>query len=200
MLRLAAVDGFDILVLVSGDADLAPAVENVRSLGKKVYVATWGRDSLAPRLRQACFDHIDLRAGLDHFRAEAALVGGAAPSATCTAPVRQVVGVERDGSYAPIPGAEPASIALDTIEAQATDPEAGERAFLAALENAESKFAGGYVGLHFFLANWRFVGLDPDKDVRQRLLDRLMANSVVETFDSPDGKIGVRRIQTSPAS
>ena len=42
MLRLAAVDGFDVLVLVSGDADLAPAVENVRSLGKKVFVATWG--------------------------------------------------------------------------------------------------------------------------------------------------------------
>ena len=200
MLRLAAVDGFDILVLVSGDADLAPAVENVRSLGKKVYVATWGRDSLAPRLRQACFDHIDLRAGLDDFRAETVLVGSGAPSAPGAASVRNVAGVEPDVSFAPTPGSGPASIALAAIEAQEVDPEVAERSFLAALENAESKFAGGYVGLHFFLTNWRFIGLDPDKDVRQRLLDRLVGKNAVETFNSPDGKIGVRRIRTGATS
>lgn len=70
MLRLAAVDGFDILVLVSGDADYAPAVEGVRTLGKKVYVATWGGRGLAPRLRRSAFDHIDLTKGLDSFTAQ----------------------------------------------------------------------------------------------------------------------------------
>lgn len=61
MLRLAAVGAFDILVLLSGDADHSPAVEGVRMLGKQAYVATWGKEGLSSRLRKAAFDHIDLR-------------------------------------------------------------------------------------------------------------------------------------------
>ncbi len=76
MLRLAAVNAFDIAVVVSGDADLAPAVEGVRGLGKQVYVATWGGSGLASRLRRAAFDHIDLLDGLDDFA-----TGGPAPFA-----------------------------------------------------------------------------------------------------------------------
>lgn len=203
MLRLAAVDGFDILVLVSGDGDLAPAVENVRALGKKVYVATWGRDSLAPRLRQACFDHIDLRAGLDDFRAEAAVAGTSAPQALPSTPAvaaMQADWSERDRLSDTTSGTTLATVAQMPNESQEPDAEAGERSFLAALENAESKFAGGYVGLHFFLTNWRFVGLDPDQDARQRLLDRLAAKKVIETFNAPDGKMAIRRIQAGPAS
>lgn len=70
ILRMAAVDAFDVLVLVSGDADLAPAVEGVRSLGKIAFVATWAGYGLAPRIRNACFDHIDLTKGLSEFREE----------------------------------------------------------------------------------------------------------------------------------
>ena len=60
MLRMAAVDAFDALVLVSGDADHAPAVEGVRALGRQAYVATWGGIGLSRRIRRAAFDHIDL--------------------------------------------------------------------------------------------------------------------------------------------
>ena len=60
MLRLAAVGAFDILVLMSGDADHAPAVEGVRALGRQAYVATWGGIGLSRRIRRAAFDHIDL--------------------------------------------------------------------------------------------------------------------------------------------
>ena len=67
MLQMAAVGAFDALVLVSGDADHAPAVEGVRSLGKIVFVSTWGGHGLAPRIRRASFDHIDLVLGLPHF-------------------------------------------------------------------------------------------------------------------------------------
>ena len=42
MLRFAAVDAFDVLVLMSGDADYAPAIEGVRAIGKQAFVATWG--------------------------------------------------------------------------------------------------------------------------------------------------------------
>jgi hypothetical protein len=67
MLQMAAVGAFDALVLVSGDADHAPAVEGVRSLGKIVFVSTWGGHGLAPRIRRASFDHIDLVLGLPAF-------------------------------------------------------------------------------------------------------------------------------------
>ncbi len=67
MLQLAAVDAFDILVLLSGDADFAPAVEAMRRLGKIVYVATWGRHGLSTRLRSSAFGHLDLQEGLEVF-------------------------------------------------------------------------------------------------------------------------------------
>ncbi|MDX9722101.1 MAG: NYN domain-containing protein [Myxococcota bacterium] len=67
MLRLAAVNAYEILVLVSGDADHAPAVEGARQLGKIAHIATWGGSGLAPRLRRVAFDHIDLLDGLSSF-------------------------------------------------------------------------------------------------------------------------------------
>jgi len=67
MLRLAAVDAFDAVILASGDSDHAPAVEGVRALGKQVYVATWGKEGLSQRTRKAAFDHIDLKQGLANF-------------------------------------------------------------------------------------------------------------------------------------
>jgi uncharacterized LabA/DUF88 family protein len=67
MLRLAAVDAFDVLILLSGDSDHAPAIEGVRLLGKMAYVSTWGGSGLAARLRRAAFDHIDLKDGLGAF-------------------------------------------------------------------------------------------------------------------------------------
>lgn len=74
MLRLAAVGAFDVLVLVSGDSDHAPAIEGVRAIGRQAYVSTWGRAGLSARLRKAAFDHIDLMEGLSQFEdAEGAL-------------------------------------------------------------------------------------------------------------------------------
>lgn len=68
MLRLAAVDAFDVMILMSGDADHAPAVEGVRALGKQAYVATWGGKGLASRLRRVAFDHIDLMNSISETR------------------------------------------------------------------------------------------------------------------------------------
>lgn len=67
MLRLAAVNAFDILILLSGDADHSPAIEGVRSLGKMAYVSTWGGNGLSAKLRSAAFDHIDLMHGVEAF-------------------------------------------------------------------------------------------------------------------------------------
>jgi uncharacterized LabA/DUF88 family protein len=43
MLLGAARDTYDVAILVSGDADFAGAVEAVKELGKKVYVAHFRR-------------------------------------------------------------------------------------------------------------------------------------------------------------
>ena len=67
MLRMAAVNAFDALILISGDADYTPALEGVQAIGKQSYVATWGGAGLSGRIRKAAFDHIDLLTGLDIF-------------------------------------------------------------------------------------------------------------------------------------
>lgn len=67
MLRMAAVDAFDILILVSGDADYTPALEGVQAIGKQTYVATWSGAGLSSRIRKAAYAHIDLFNGLDSF-------------------------------------------------------------------------------------------------------------------------------------
>jgi len=67
MLRLAAVNAFDALVLLSGDLDFAPAIDGVHSLGKRAYVATWGKTGLSRDLRRIAFDHIDLLDGQSEF-------------------------------------------------------------------------------------------------------------------------------------
>lgn len=84
MLQMAAVGAFDALVLVSGDADHAPAVEGVRSLGKIVFVSTWGGHGLAPRIRRASFDHIDLVQGLPAFEYTADELAALRPAAPLT--------------------------------------------------------------------------------------------------------------------
>lgn len=105
MLRLAAVGAFDVLVLVSGDSDHAPAIEGVRAIGRQAYVSTWGRAGLSARLRKAAFDHIDLMEGLSYFEdAE-----GAAPP------------VPPEPKYATedLPPATPASVAASPISSLA---------------------------------------------------------------------------------
>lgn len=199
ILRLAAVDGFDILVLVSGDADLAPAVENVRSLGKKVYVATWGRTSLAARLRQAAFDHLDLLEGLDKFRSAGLsrlIVTTAALAETEERPPASSTPV-REAEIQAV-GERPTPFEAPTFSE--TSPEdASDAAFLFELSRAERKLGQGYVGVSFFLNRWRSDVLDPTVAVRQRILDRLVDRSVAELYDAPDGSKAIRRARSDAA-
>lgn len=170
MLRLAAVGAFDILVLMSGDADHSPAVEGVRMLGKQAYVATWSGSGLSSRLRKAAFDHIDLADGLAEFR----LAREGAPAA--------------DSSVCP---ADVAGIA-PTI----SDEEAGTGAdvtFLAELGFAETKFVGGYVGVNYFVTRWVSTTLDVSAVVRRRILNRLVDTGKIELYDAPNGEKAMRR-------
>jgi len=67
----AALNHYDICVLISGDADHAPAAEAAMALGKKVYVASWGGTGVSFRMRRAAFDRIDLIKGLQVFERSA---------------------------------------------------------------------------------------------------------------------------------
>lgn len=194
MLRLAAVDGFDILILASGDADLAPAVENVRALGKKVYIATWGREQLAPRLRQVAFDHIDLGEGLAAFRyqpavitdtvAAAAVVAAAATPEAQPTMIAAVMGITNAASL---------DVELRDDRPRVDIEQEAEDVFLAELSNAERQFSGGYVGASYFLQKWRSPRLDADPSTRQRLLNRLVDSGRVEVYDAADGSKAIRR-------
>ncbi len=168
MLRLAAVDAFDAIVLISGDADLTPAVEGVQSLGKQVYVASWGGTGLSKRIRKAAFDHIDLINGLKN--------------ATLPAAESQ--------------STRSASLVLEKPERKTdnpstTTPETGESVLLKELARAQVHFGNGFVGLHYFVNRWESQTLSSDIQIRSRILETLIKTGKVEKYNI-SGKIAIR--------
>jgi len=177
MLRLAAVDAFDAAILVSGDSDHTPAVEGVRAIGKQVFVATWGKEGLSPRVRKAAFDHIDLTDGLPYFVST--------PKAVVpTAPAKPTVAVA-------LPAAAPKG-KIGPVVSTGTGADDTEAIFLEELARAESRFKDGYVGANYFLKRWKSPTLELDFQARNRILQKLLEKGKVETFDAPDGKKGLR--------
>jgi len=76
-------------------------------------------------------------------------------------------------------------------------PEELERAqgiFLSELATAEEKFNGGYVGLGYFVTKWRSSLLDPNPDVRRRLVDELAGIGKLEIYEAPDGAQAIRSL------
>jgi uncharacterized LabA/DUF88 family protein len=166
MLKLAAVNAFDTLVLMSGDADFAPAIEGVRALGKQAYIASWGGTGVSKRIRSASFDHIDMLEGLAFF--------------------------EREISPDEDPYVPSSELDQNPIEVTPVTGDQAMDAFLAELEQAQNKFSGGYVGLGYFLTRWRSAHLDSTPDIRRRVLDKLLAQGFVETYNAPDGALAIR--------
>ena len=164
MLKMAASDSFDIMVLLSGDADYVPAIEGVRSLGKQAYIASWGGTGVSKRIRSVTFAHIDMLQGLEEF--------------------------EREGSEDDIlPFIDEVEQPLEIASVTGDEP---MDAFLAELEQAEDKFNGGYVGLGYFLTRWRSVYLDSTPETRRMVLDKLLTEGYVETYNAPDGALAIR--------
>lgn len=183
MLRLGALNGFDIAVLVSGDADLVPAVEGVRALGKKVLVATWAHSGLSGRLRAAAFDHIDLATGIGEFGRSGF---GHAPYGLSGAPTLSL--------GAPNSPRLDRSI-LDSVASVAplsNDPAVYDAACIEEIRRAQSAMPGGYVGAHFFVTRWRSEKLPEIPDFRRRTLDRVVASGKVEIYLTNDGIQAIR--------
>lgn len=186
MLRLAAVDAFDVMVLASGDADHAPAIEGVRSLGKQVFVATWSSKGLSARSRRAAFDHIDFVNGVETFAA--ALKG---PEHT-EPPLQDQSGA----TITSAPADEAGEPRYPEGDAHGHEHEDGiresEEEFLRELRRATEKFAGRYIGANYFVTGWEAQSLTNSPDVRRRILDRLVAAGRVEVYLTGDGKKALR--------
>jgi uncharacterized LabA/DUF88 family protein len=60
VLRHAFRDHYDVALLVAGDGDYVPVVEEVKSLGKVVYVSFFEKEGLNPELRRAADFFFDI--------------------------------------------------------------------------------------------------------------------------------------------
>ncbi len=69
-LRLAAVNGYDAAVFIGVGVEHLAAIEAVQSLGKPVYVASWGASGTVHRVLKSAFKYIDLMDGLTSFERE----------------------------------------------------------------------------------------------------------------------------------
>lgn len=186
MLRLAAVDAFDVLILMSGDADHTPAIEGVRAIGKQAFVATWGRTGLSSRIRRAAFDHIDLLEGLGEFS--------------------QPTGEHYDqNNYLPADGDEPGTeeddySAYDEDQDSYNNQEGSpEDMFIMELKKAQSTFHTGYVGMNYFLKRWQSDHLVGDADERRHIMDQLITQNRVEVYNADDGNKAIHTLESDEA-
>lgn len=166
MVQMAAQNAFDTMVLLSGDADYAPAIKAVRQLGKQVFIASWGGTGVSKRIRSSVFAHIDMMEGLPIFERE--------------------LGPEEE-SHLPYVSDHEASLEISTVTGDVSMD-----SFLAELQQAQNKFSGGYVGLGYFLTRWRSAHLDTTPDNRRIVLDKLLAKGFVETYNAIDGALAIR--------
>lgn len=67
LVMLAVRDAYDIAVVFSGDADIAPGIQAVHSMGKKAWIATFGEAGLSKTLTRAAWGAVDLTQHLDRF-------------------------------------------------------------------------------------------------------------------------------------
>lgn len=67
MIHFAAVNAYDVAILLSGDQDFAPAVDAINALGKRVYLAAWSGHGVSKELRVRCYGQIRLEEGESEF-------------------------------------------------------------------------------------------------------------------------------------
>lgn len=194
MLRLAAVGAFDILVLMSGDADHAPAVEGVRALGRQVYVATWGGVGLSRRIRKVAFDHIDLVDALQECSRPEAMT----TDLLIDEPIINPLGISLEQPFPDFSTTNATSSFLEESALDTTDltsllnEHTPTDALIDEIRRAEAKFPTGYVGVNFFVNRWQANNLNPDPEVRRRLIDQVVREDRIELYTTDEGTKAIR--------
>ena len=67
MLSHASNDNYDVAVMIAGDGDYVPLVDEVKRLGKLVHVVFFGSNGLSTKLRRAGDTFLDLEFQFEHF-------------------------------------------------------------------------------------------------------------------------------------
>ena len=67
------------------------------------------------------------------------------------------------------------------------------------VKRAEAKFPSGYVGVNFFVTRWHASHLDPDPDLRRRLIDQLVQQERLDLYITPEGTKAIR-VKREPSS
>jgi hypothetical protein len=90
------------------------------------------------------------------------------------------------------PASSPSLVAAEDGTIPAQSEEAAAEILMDEVRRAESKFPAGYVGVNFFVTRWQGSQLDPDPEVRRRLIDRLVREERVEIYTTEDGTKAMR--------
>lgn len=167
LIQLAAVDGFDLAFILSGDGDFVPAVQAVGALGKQVYIGAWPGQRVARELRAHSFGVVDLGQGIAEFSTGRRRGYGSAP------PGAPLASPEASDGMAPRPSPD--------VPAEPSDLEG---TMLAEIRAAEAQLP--YVSRWYFLNRWRGSRLPVGPSERERLLGRLIEGGLVEEYEVTD--------------
>lgn len=175
MIRMAAMDAFDEMVLMSGDADHTPGLEVVTALGKRVWVGLWGSYGSGSRIVARSFGRIDLLEGLDHFS-----VAGADHSVD-----------EEWHEHFHDEGEENAP-AIDVTDEPETNQAIGN--LMREINRAYEHFIkqGGYLGVSYFISRWKSPSIPKAATERERLLDLAIDYGLVMVETMPTGTKSLR--------
>lgn len=148
-------NAFDVAVLISGDADLAPPVRYLNSHGVVTIVGHWHGEGFSDTLRVAAYSNIDLMLGNSAF-------GCNFNSAT---------DAEDTGD--------------NRVEKKLTTSDLlrHHKLVLSELSAAEVKFENGFVGRGFFIHRWRSSNREfASGNERELILDDLIGARLVESY------------------
>ena len=172
MVKGAAIDAYDVAILLSGDADFIPAIKVVNNLGKQVFVATWNGIGQAERMRGVAYDIINLVEGMSLFE-------------------------ENNTSLA-----EPKFIAeqedlfpkVDYEEEFIKELERAQGHF------GKRRFGNepGFVGLGYFMTKWNSEDpskFPPNPALRKEVMDDLIDAGQVVVYDTGKGSMAIKLSQ-----
>jgi uncharacterized LabA/DUF88 family protein len=179
MIRMAASNAFDEMVLMSGDADHSPGLEAVTMLGKRVWVGLWGSYGSGSRIVARSFGRIDLLEGLEKF----------------TVPGADHPHADEEGSE-PWKREEQEELAepIDVGEDAETNQALGN--LVREINRAYEHFIrqGGYLGVSYFISRWKSPSIPKTSTDRERLLDIALDNGLVVIETMPSGTKALKPI------
>jgi uncharacterized LabA/DUF88 family protein len=171
IVRMAAVDGYDEMVLMSGDSDHTPCLDAAAAFGKRTWVGLWGSYGANSRVVTKSFGRVDLLDGLDAFSIQG----------------YEHLDVEDDGqtNYIDSDG-EPLQM-LDLHPDPDTNQ--GLNMLIREVHRAYEHFTkqGGYLGVSYFITRWKSANLPRGAAERETLLDMSLEKNLVAIETMPNG-------------